>query len=357
MRFAINMSSKNTTETPNWFDRHGLGFFNLIAYCFTWHKKEETEQIANVVKPVKFNELTDLWPRPWLWSRALFLFAISFFVLYYCWIEEGMEEQSRLYPGMIIIGSMAAPISVLIYFFELNKFRTISLLKVLRYFIIGSIVSIGVSFLLNYINMNPDKLLLEKVDIAVLGKRISHETINHYFPTYLAALFEEFGKTLIIFIFLMNYRRKIYILQGMLIGASVGAGFSVFESAGYALLASDNLLNIVLWRGIFAPVCHIAWGALIGGGTMLITKNRLKFTKLFNPMFSAMFLMVSLLHGVWNYVLRYPGSSLLKFINIDFHLNTLQLSLITLFLVFLMIWAGKKQITQFKEQGYLPVEL
>lgn len=343
-------------ETPNWFDRHGLGFLNLLAYCFIWHKKEETEQVANV-KPVKFDELTDLWPRPWLWIRALLLFGVSFSVLYFCWKEEGMEEQSHLYPGLIIMGSLATPISVLIYFFELNKFRTISLLKVLRYFLIGSIVSIGITFILTYINQHPGKL--QDVNVKLLGISLSHETINKYLPTYLAALFEEFGKTLIIFIFLMHYHRRIYILQGMLIGAAVGAGFSVFESAGYVLLASDHLLDIVWQRGIFAPVCHIAWGALIGGGTMLITKKRLKFTKLLNPLFSLMFLMVSLLHGVWNYIIRYPGASLLELFKLDFqiNLNTLQLSLITLYLVFLLIWAGKKQITQFKKQGYLPVEL
>lgn len=348
-------------ETPNWFDRHGLGFLNLIAYCFTWRKKEETEQIANA-KPVRFAELSDLWPRPWLWSRALLLFVISFSVLYFCWKEEGMEEQSRLYLGLIIMGSLATPVSVLIYFYELNKFRTLSFLKVLRFFVIGSIVSIGVTFLLTYINTHLDTLL--EFFIGMSGQNISHvsidkwhDAINAYIPTYLAALFEEFGKTLIIFIFLMHHRRRIYILQGMLIGASVGAGFSVFESAGYALFDSANLLDVVWQRGIFAPVCHIAWGALIGGGTMMMTSGRLKVTKLVNPLFSAMFLMVSLLHGVWNYVLKYPGASLLKVLGIEFHLNTLQLSLITLYLVFLMIWAGKRQITKLKNQGYLPVEI
>lgn len=342
------------TEKPNWLDRHGLGVVNLIAYCFTWRKKEETEQVANV-KPVKFAELTDLWPRPWLWSRALILFAVSFFVLYFCWQTEGNEMQSRLYPGLIILGSLTTPISVLIYFFELNKFRTVSLLKVLRYFLIGSIVSIGITFLLTWLNiwLGGQK----DVGITLFGIRISHHIINTYLHTYLGALFEEFGKTLIIFIFLMHYRRRIYILQGILIGASVGVGFSVFESAGYTLLASDHLFDIVWQRGIFAPVCHIAWGALIGGGTMLITKNKLKVTKLINPLFSAIFLMVSILHGVWNYVLRYPDASLLAVFKIEFHLNTLQLSLITLFLVFLLTWAGKKQITKFKKQGYLPVEL
>lgn len=331
---------------PNWLDRHGLGVMNLITYCFLWHRKEETEHVANV-KPAKFAELTDLWPRPWLWSRALVLFVVSFCVLYFCWTEEGNEEQSRLYPGLIIMGSLATPVSALIYFFELNKFRTVSLLKVLRYFLIGSIVSIGVTFLLTIINNNvlPDNIL------------------KTYIPTYLAAAFEEFGKMLIIFIFLMHYRRRIYILQGMLIGAAVGAGFSVFESAGYTLNASSDLLDIVFHRSIFAPVCHIAWGALMGGGTMFITNGRLKVTKLLNPKFWLMFLTVSLLHGMWNYVLQYPDTSLIALIskkcNLDivFHLNTLQLSLITLFLVFLMIWAGKKQITKFKNQGYLPIEI
>lgn len=333
------MKNKTSQETPNWFDLHGLGFLNLVLYWFSWHTKEDTEILA-ASKPATINEISDLWPRPWLYSRAFLLFFVSFCVLFICWDVEGNEEQSRLLPGLIIVGSLATPITSLIYFFELNKFRSLSLLKVLRFFLIGSIVSIGVTFSLT---------MLQRV---LLRDYQDHELVYHgvdlmpVVTTFLAALYEEVGKTAIIFIFLWHYRRRIYIFQGLLIGACVGAGFAVFESAGYTLLNVDNFLETIFQRGLIAPVCHIAWGAIVGGGIMLITDRRLKVTKLLNPKFWCLVLFVTLIHCAWNYLQKNIAP-----------INYLQLGVLSLFIVSLIIWAGRRQVSQFKKQGYLPVEI
>ena len=62
--------------------------------------------------------------------------------------------------------------------------------------------------------------------------------------------------------------------DGMILGATVGAGFASFESAGYALSAAIGhaydhaILRIVeleLYRAALAPFAHITWTALLGG--------------------------------------------------------------------------------------------
>jgi RsiW-degrading membrane proteinase PrsW (M82 family) len=62
--------------------------------------------------------------------------------------------------------------------------------------------------------------------------------------------------------------------EGMILGATVGAGFAPFESSGYALKAFiDNIdehsvLNIVgteAVRAVSAPFGHIMWTAILGG--------------------------------------------------------------------------------------------
>ena len=62
--------------------------------------------------------------------------------------------------------------------------------------------------------------------------------------------------------------------DGMVLGATVGAGFAAFESAGYALRAvighaDDNpVLSVVQTEAACAmvsPFMHITWTALVGG--------------------------------------------------------------------------------------------
>ena len=54
-----------------------------------------------------------------------------------------------------------------------------------------------------------------------------------------------------------------YILDGLLIGAAVGAGFAAFETAGYILRFGLNsgleaMLEIIKLRGFLVPGGHVA---------------------------------------------------------------------------------------------------
>jgi protease PrsW len=86
-------------------------------------------------------------------------------------------------------------------------------------------------------------------------------------------LIEEGGKGVIVLAVATLVRPRVP-RDGMVLGATVGAGFAAFESAGYALrVLIDNVddhpvLSIIqteAFRAVLAPFGHIAWTAILGG--------------------------------------------------------------------------------------------
>ena len=82
-----------------------------------------------------------------------------------------------------------------------------------------------------------------------------------------AGVIEEAAKLAIVILALrmMRLGPKSFLLNGMLIGATIGAGFAAFESAGYAfrvLLSSTRMLDNIVLRGVLSPFSHIAWTAI-----------------------------------------------------------------------------------------------
>jgi len=84
-----------------------------------------------------------------------------------------------------------------------------------------------------------------------------------------AGIVEEIGKLLGVIIVARSFKTK-YILNGLLFGASVGAGFAFFESAGYAfdfLLRSKSpvvMFDVIQTRAFLTPFGHVAWTAIAG---------------------------------------------------------------------------------------------
>ncbi|WP_243674105.1 PrsW family glutamic-type intramembrane protease [Lentilactobacillus kisonensis] len=66
-----------------------------------------------------------------------------------------------------------------------------------------------------------------------------------------------------------------YIFNGVLIGAAIGAGFSVFESSGYV---SEYGLATIFTRSFQAIGTHTIWAAIIGGAIILGKQRKHPFT-------------------------------------------------------------------------------
>jgi protease PrsW len=94
--------------------------------------------------------------------------------------------------------------------------------------------------------------------------------------------------------------------DGMALGATVGAGFAAFESAGYALkvfvnhIGDHEVLDIVeteTLRAVLSPFGHITWTALLGGALFAASRAgafRITARVLWT------FIGVVLLHAAWD---------------------------------------------------------
>ena len=149
------------------------------------------------------DEMIRNWVRPWFYARVLII-GLSFNAL--SWF---LFAQMGHLAGMFLLmslGAMVVPLSVLMFYWEMNIPRDISIYRVLIVFFIGGILSIIFALMLPDTNG----------------------------PEYLAPLTEEPAKILAVALFVYFLDCK-YICGGLLIGAAVGAGFAAFEDIFYAM--------------------------------------------------------------------------------------------------------------------------
>ncbi len=268
----------------------GFKWKAFFSEVFKKHTKKEIEAYFMVgtaeTTPDIFGVNTE-WPKPWMFARCL-LGCIILYLTAYCGVSWfGLRLRSNI-TDLIIIGSFAAPISLALLFFEINVRRNVSLYEFFRFLFFGGIVSI---YLL---------LPLGPVD-AFLANALPKE-----WSAISAGPVEETAKLLALLL-LARGRRYRYIHNGLLFGAAVGAGFAMFESAGYAftnLLAQKNVSAMnssILSRAFFAPVGHVAYSAIWAGALWRVKGDKpLEFSMLGNWRFLKLFLLGVVLHGFWN---------------------------------------------------------
>lgn len=218
-----NNSASHTKKGSSWIDSLNeyvgndqpadMNWRVLFTDVFRPHTKEEAEEIficgTNTTTPDR-NSISKDWPHPWLYSRVLLMFAITFALLWLCVNAFG---NLNAFPGMIVIGSFAVPLSTMVLFMEANVWRNVSMYSVIITFFVGGCASlVATLFLFSFYSV-------ERMDS---------------FDAFMVGVIEELGKAIIIMAILRK-SGKLSILTGMLIGACVGAGFAAFESAGYAL--------------------------------------------------------------------------------------------------------------------------
>ena len=216
-------------------------------------------------------------------------------------------------PGMIVVGSFTVPLSTMIMFMEVNAWRNISLYKVIQTFLVGGCASLVATLML----------------FSIVG---SHEL--NLIGAIVTGIVEEAGKAVIVFWFLSKMKR-LSILGGLLIGASVGAGFAAFESAGYALqpvlaffqnsgyyaaygrqldasMMMDAINQSIIIRGFLAPGGHVTWAAISGAALVIAGKALRRFdtSLLTDKRFLRLFIIPVILHAAWDSPMSNIGSSI-----------------------------------------------
>ncbi|MDJ0775758.1 MAG: PrsW family glutamic-type intramembrane protease [Mastigocoleus sp. MO_167.B18] len=269
----------------------GFSLKQMFSEVLKKHSEDEVEEYFTVGTATTTPNIIDVdtnWPKPWVFFRTL----CGALIVYLGFIQAWEEFQNiNLIPGLIIVGSFVVPFSTLIFFFEINARKNVSLYQVIRLVFLGGILSLIFSLFLFQVS---GTLSLNWIGASVAG------------------LVEEPGKLLAL-ILVINISKYRYLLNGLLFGAAVGTGFAAFESAGYALrvgLFSNNvdvMLSLIMLRGMLAPFSHIVWSGMSAAVLWKIKGEReFSFTMLKDPRFLRVFGFAVVLHMVWNSPLELP---------------------------------------------------
>ena len=193
----------------------GFSWKNLFAEVFRSHSEEELDRhwsAGSVGNIPTIDKVDASWPRPWVFVRVFLFTLLAFGLLYFGWTQW---ENPNLIPGLIVLGSFAVPFSLVIFFFEMNARKNVSFSLAIKAFFVGGTLSLITSLFMFQVTTS--------LGLGWLGASV-------------AGIAEEIGKILAVIIVVRSARYG-YILNGLLFGAAVGAGFAAFESAGYALTA------------------------------------------------------------------------------------------------------------------------
>ena len=214
-----------------------------------------------------------------LWKVLLAVGAVVWIISS---VITGVTQDTILVPSVVLLGSFLVPTTMVAFALSRPRRNHLTLEAVLLGFLGGG--TLGVCF-------------------AAL-------TEVYLLPTAYGTFFgvgviEESAKAIV----LIAVARTVPVhdpREGMILGATVGAGFAAFETSGYALKAflenadDHGVLNIVgteAVRAVSAPFGHIMWTAILGGalfaawaGRRPNSTRRLWLT----------FLGVVVLHAMWD---------------------------------------------------------
>lgn len=250
------------------------------------------------------------WMAPWLWQKVLlgglFVAAVLIAIILFMILVEGGNRFNAINLLFVMFLPCVIPFALMVFFWEMNVPRNISLMKLLRYFLLGGILALFSTTIFYYI-------------IPVPG-----------YSAVWAPVTEEPAKLAISLFFLYQLKKqgKVYGLNGLVIGAAVGAGFASFESAQYvynymypvkvgakhvvATLTMNSIgfttaLEISFVRSISAVCTHVLYCAPYSCAAAL---NMEKESNLGNILlrknFVTAFLISCAMHALWNSGIFFP---------------------------------------------------
>jgi RsiW-degrading membrane proteinase PrsW (M82 family) len=293
----------------------GFSLREMFSEVFKKRTPEELDDyflVGSYRTTPPITEVQSGWPKPWFFFRVLLFIGVVYGAFS---LAMDRFDNPNLIPGLIMMGSLAVPLSTVFLFFELNTPRNVSFAQILSLICSGGIVSLVVAlFGFDYANLS----WLGDMDAGII---------------------EEIGKLAAVVILARSRRHK-YILNGMLFGACVGAGFSVFESAGYAfrdLLKNENLTHmghVIQLRAFLAPFGHVAWTAFSAGALWRVKGDRrLSPGMLIDLRFLKAFAIPVVLHMLWDSPIELPYEAL-----------QIGLGIVGWYVIFGMVQQGLRQV-------------
>ncbi len=289
---ANNIIAENLDKITGAKSESYVTFKDLFKNTFKKHTEEELDEVFVCGSDKTTPKVKDINPKDasaWVYLKIFIFFLLAYIPTRIGYINYGNDN---FLPGLIMLGAFAMPVTVLIFFYEINIFRNIPFYKVLKYFILGGALSLILAILFFSLDFNTD--------------------ISTYSGALMVGVVEEITKATIVALFLFKNKKCNYILDGLLVGAAVGAGFAAFETAGYILRNGISgginvMLYVVKLRGFLAPGGHVAWAAIEGAALMFVKGfEPLDKKHLNDKRFLLMCLIPIVLHGVWDMPITLP---------------------------------------------------
>jgi RsiW-degrading membrane proteinase PrsW (M82 family) len=192
--------------------------------------------------------------RFWLWLLAggTLVWAVAVAI-------TAATRDPILAPTVILVGSFLVPATMVAFALSRAGVRPLEAEAVVLGFVVAG--SLGV----------------------VLSALVETYALPSSYGTFLGVgLIEELTKGAVVVGVALLVVRSREPRHGLILGATVGAGFAAFESAGYALMAvighSDDhpvrrIVETEAFRAMLAPFGHITWTALLGGALFAASSN------------------------------------------------------------------------------------
>ena len=287
-----NIITENLDKITGASSKSYVTFKDLFKNTFKKHTDKELDELftsGSEKTTPKPEEIDPNKASAWVYFKIFIFFLIAYIPTRIGFIDYGNDN---FLPALITLGAFAMPVTVLIFFYEINVFRNIPFYKVLKYFILGGALSLILAILLFSLDFNTD--------------------ITTYTGALMVGVIEEIPKATIVALFLFKNKNCKYILNGLLVGAAVGAGFAAFETAGYILRNGlsggvDAMLYVIKLRGFLAPGGHVAWAAIEGAALMYVKGlEPLNKKHLNDKRFLLMCLIPIVLHGIWDMPINAP---------------------------------------------------
>jgi RsiW-degrading membrane proteinase PrsW (M82 family)/DNA-binding XRE family transcriptional regulator len=242
-------------------------------YVFKNKKKKHSKEDFKEIFTLRTNEEEDLEIKaPWVFIR--------FFIIVLIVISAAF--MLRFNEIGVILSVVLFPVSILLYIYEVNYPRNISLFKLLSMVIIGGIFSVLFVFIVRF--------------FTGYGWGL--------FGQLLTGIIEEGAKGIVAFYYICKLKPK-YILSGILIGAAVGTGFSIIETYLYVFSGNPDTIRklmVALIRGLLSiGGGHIIWAAITAGAlTMIVGNNKAHTKDLLSSNYLKVLLLFVVIHAIWN---------------------------------------------------------
>lgn len=227
----------------------------------------------------------------WLWM--LLIGIVLFVVLALLTIFTGA---TNLYPTMILVGNFLVPLVFVTFLYEHQHTSNLTTDIIVKGFVIGGILGVL------------GAVLLETIAETMAFREHINFTM-HFLGGLIPGVIEELCKILAV-MWVARKLRPRTMMDGLLLGATVGMGFAALESTGYAFTEAlsvagqvpfsvDVVVSIIptLMRGVLAIFGHGVWTAILGA--VLFQQSGPRHFRITLPVILA-YLFVVLLHTTWD---------------------------------------------------------